>query len=148
MRQTEQVDHPLPPPYQLIFTHIFCWIPGCGRCIQPQRGSLAKPRPTAWVRKFTLFQFSALKGRDKDHRSRLGDRPRGCQNAISPFQGLRAHGRGFPDPRPLAWAEAVRPFGARFGITTASTPGVHQKIWDTISLIKEGNCYYGNEGCV
>jgi hypothetical protein len=44
----------------------------------------------------------ALKGRDKDHRSRLGDRPRGCQNAISPFQGLRANGKAFSDPGRLA----------------------------------------------
>jgi hypothetical protein len=26
-----------------------------GTCIQPQRGGLAKPRPTAWVRKVTAF---------------------------------------------------------------------------------------------
>jgi hypothetical protein len=24
-------------------------------CLQPQRGGLAKPRPTAWVRKFAVF---------------------------------------------------------------------------------------------
>ena len=64
------------------------------------------------------------------------------------LSGLAARREGVLGPRPLAWAEAVRPFGARFGITTASTPGVQQKIWDTISLIKEGNCYYGNEGSV
>jgi hypothetical protein len=33
----------------------------------------------------------------------------------------------------LAWAVLVRPFGTRFVITTASTPGVQQKIWDTLS---------------
>ncbi|MGD1104762.1 MAG: hypothetical protein ABSA59_22180, partial [Terriglobia bacterium] len=34
--------------------------------------------------------------------------------------------------RPLAWAEVVRPFGARLGISSISTPGVQQKMWDTI----------------
>jgi hypothetical protein len=33
----------------------------------------------------------------------------------------------------LAWAEVVRPFGARLGISSISTPGVQQKMWDTIS---------------
>jgi hypothetical protein len=29
--------------------------------------------------------------------------------------------------------EVVRPFGARFGISSARTPGVQQKMWDTLS---------------
>ncbi|MGD1103989.1 MAG: hypothetical protein ABSA59_18225, partial [Terriglobia bacterium] len=40
---------------------------------------------------------------------------------------------GVLGPRPLAWAEVVRPFGARLGISSISTPGVQQKMWDTIS---------------
>jgi hypothetical protein len=36
----------------------------------------------------------------------------------------------------LAWAEVVRPFGARLGISSISTPGVQQKMWDTISSPK------------
>jgi len=51
--------------------------------------------------------------------------------AISPFQGLPPKKDGF-GPRPLAWALLVRPFGARFGISSASTPGVQQKVWDTL----------------
>jgi len=32
----------------------------------------------------------------------------------------------------LAWAEVVRPFGARFGISSARTPPVQQKVWDML----------------
>ena len=43
----------------------------------------------------------------------------------------------------MAWAEVVRPFGARFGISSISTPGVQQKMWDTISLNRGGELYSG-----
>jgi hypothetical protein len=38
----------------------------------------------------------------------------------------------------LAWALLVRPFGAHFGIRNALTPGVLQKMWDMLSLIRRG----------
>jgi uncharacterized pyridoxal phosphate-dependent enzyme len=40
------------------------------------------------------------------------NRPRSSRSAISPFQGLWKPGK-LSGPRPLAWAELVRPFGAR-----------------------------------
>ena len=49
-----------------------------------------------------------------------------------PFRGSAKKRTGFLGPRPLAWAVLVRPFGAHFGISSARTPGVQQKMWDMI----------------
>jgi len=38
----------------------------------------------------------------------------------------------------LAWAVLVRPFGAHFGISSARSPGVQQKMWDMLSPWGEG----------
>jgi len=45
-----------PPPDPSLSTDLYSYLPldAGGGCFQPQRGGLAKPRPTAWVRRFTL----------------------------------------------------------------------------------------------
>ncbi len=54
------------------------------------------------------------------------------------LSGLAAWLKGVFGPGPLAWAEVDRPFGARFGVTAATTPGVQQKMWDMPSPEGEG----------
>ena len=52
---------PLPSPQGLSMSHIFCWTPGApwDARFQPQRGDLTKPRPTAWVKRYTPLGFAS-----------------------------------------------------------------------------------------
>jgi outer membrane protein, multidrug efflux system len=61
--------------------------------VQPQRGDLAEPRPTAWVRRVTRCPLQALKGRDTKQRTSVDNSPRASRNAISPLQGLWPNGK-------------------------------------------------------
>ena len=126
---------PLPSPQGLSVTHIFGWTQGvCGNVrLQPRRGDLTKPRPTAWVKKISPLKFASPERARQMHRSSFRGHARGCDDDISPFQGLRSPKGQALGPRPLAWALLDRPFGAQSGIICVCTPCVQQKMWDTLS---------------
>ncbi len=80
-----------------------------------QRPDLCQPRPTAWVRIQQIIK--ALKGRPNSAITLVECNFAG-RRLRPPLQGLLFF-RGLP--RPLAWADIVRPFGAKKG---EAFPGV------------------------
>jgi len=80
----------------------------------PQRGAITQPRPAAWV--YRLLNSRALKRRYRQpfFSSTAEDEPaiaKQLRKALArPFRAWR--GALSSKPRPLAWAELSRPFGA------------------------------------
>jgi len=83
-----------------------------GARLEPKRGAPTKPRPTAWVQRYSNYGFPALKGRDGGHSPPRGDLFPCLAQAYFALSGLATRKRDVFRPRPLAWALLSRPFGA------------------------------------
>jgi len=108
-----------------------------GACIRPPWAvwqSQAK-RPSLGMSPH--FQFSNSEGAGSRPPAQPGRPSASIPEYYFALSGHAARRAGILGPRPLAWAEVVRPFGARFGVSSISTP-VSSKKCGTRSDSDEG----------